>query len=158
MKKKNIYTAGILSLAMIGTFMMPVDAANTTVNYTEASDYVLNIPTTVTVQKSSVTTFKIGATSVNTNPSQKVVVKATGGITSGKVTLTRSGGTASTIQVTVSKTSGGTGITTSDSLAEFQDQSTTATSGGTIYFAAVGSANAGSYSGTITFTGSLANR
>lgn len=158
MKKKNILIASLLSLAMIGIFMVPVDAASTTVDYTEASDYVLSIPSTVTVQKNSVTSFKIGATSVNTNPSQKVVVKATGGISSGKVTLTRSGGTTSTIQVTVSKTSGGTGITTSDSLAEFQDQSTTAISGGTIYFAAVGNANAGSYTGTITFTGSLVSR
>lgn len=158
MKIKKIVASAMLSIAMMGAVLLPVSADNTTVNYTESSTYTLNIPSTVTVQKSSVTSFNIKASAVNTNPSQKVVVKATGGISSGKVTLTRSGGTASTIQVTVSKTSGGAGITTSDSLAEFQDQSTTATSGGTIYFAAVGSANAGSYTGTITFTGSLATR
>ena len=58
----------------------------------------------------------------------------------------------------MSKISGGTGITTSDTLAEFQDQSTTAINGGTIYFAAVGNADAGTYSGTMTFSISLVSR
>ena len=154
---KKIFS-GIFALAMIGMMISPVSADNTTVNYTEASDYTINIPATVTIEKNSIKELKITATKMNTNPEQKVVVKATGGVTNGKVTLTRATGSASTVSVTVSKISGGTGITTSDTLAEFQDQSTTAINGGTIYFAAVGNADAGTYSGTMTFSISLVSR
>ena len=81
---KKIFS-GIFALAMIGMMISPVSADNTTVNYTEASDYTINIPATVTIEKNSIKEFKITATKMNTNPEQKVVVKATGGVTNGKV-------------------------------------------------------------------------
>lgn len=150
--------AGLMSIAILGAITAPVYAETTTMNYSQSSSYTLSIPATVTLSTTQVATLQIGASAVNTTPTQKVQVKCTAGIdANGDATLTRTGG--GTTKVRISKTSGGTGISTSTVLAEFQDQSTTALSGGgTIYFSAVGSVNAGTYSGTVTFTGSLATR
>lgn len=154
--KKRI--AGLISLIVAGTMATSVHAETTTMNYSQTSTYTLSIPSTVMLSATQVQSLEIGASAVNTIPTQKVQVKCTAGIdTNGNATLTRTGG--GTTKVRISKTSGGTGINTSTVLAEFQDQSTTALSGGgTIYFSAVGNVNAGTYTGTVTFTGSLASR
>lgn len=154
--KKRI--AGLMSLLVVGAMTAPVQAETTTMNYSQTSTYTLSIPSTVTLSATQAQSLQIGASAVNTTPTQKVQVKCTAGIdASGDATLTRTGG--GTAKVRISKTSGGTGITTSTVFAEFQDQSTTALSGGgTIYFSAVGNVNAGTYSGTVTFTGSLTTR
>lgn len=147
---------GIVSAGLLTMMILLIQANDTAVSYSQSSSYVLSIPDTIELNSASSKSLAIGVQNVNTTPEQKVQVKASG-LTNGKVTLTRAS-KGDTIQVTVSKSENGSGISDTDVLAEFQDQSTTAVSGGTIWFAAVGNVPAGTYSGTITFTGSYANR
>lgn len=153
---KKVYI-GIFSMVVLGAMTLSVHAETTTLSYTQTSTYTLQIPSTLELKSATSESLTIGVSAINMTPSEKLQIKCTGGIdASGNTTLTRSGGGTTSVKVTT--TSGGTtGITTDTVLAQFENQSTIATAGGTIYFAPVGSVDAGNYSGAVVFTASTVN-
>ncbi len=148
-----------LTLSVMAVFFATVQwvkAEETEVTYSEDSSYTIEIPKKIEISKDSITVQELKATYVNLKSGERLKIRATGGVSDGKVTLKKAGGT-SEIQVIVSTGASATsGITVNTSLAEFINQSETPDSGGKIYFAAVNSGNsnvdAGSYKGTMTFT------
>lgn len=160
--KKTVKTS-VVGMMMAAALVAPVHANNTTagtmdVTYTEPNKYIVSIPSSVdlTNVKSTVITSK----DINIEPEKQVEVKISNGINAdGKVTLTREKGEPSDVtESTVSLTENGQAIAADAVVATFEGQNTTVTSGGTLYFSALPTdLAAGTWTGTITFSVSVAD-
>lgn len=161
--KKTVKTS-VVGMMMAAALVAPVHAADNTtegtmeVTYTEPNKYIVSIPSSVDLTKQSSST--ITSKEINIEPGKQVEVKISNGINAdGKVTLTREKAVAAdTTTSTVSLTENGQAIAANAVVATFEGQNTTVTSGGTLYFSALPTdLAAGTWTGTITFSVSVAD-
>lgn len=153
MKKRQLI-ARVMGIIILGAVMVtPVYAAEEMeVIYTEPNEYEISIPSSVTLQSEADTNTAITASKMNISPRSRVLVKVTGGINAGKVTLTRTDA-SDTTSSTVSLTPGGSGIDVNDTVAEFRNQTITPSYGGSLYFTGLESnLKAGTWGGKLVFT------
>lgn len=167
MRKKAI--TGLLGMMLAAQMMLPVSAAETekkqtTVKYQESNDWIVTIPAEVTLSASQGTECSITASKINIEPGKELQVSILSGISSGQVTLSRTNGTSadditSTVRLTENASGG---ISQNEVVAKFSGSAFTGTIrptyGGTLYFSSLGGdIKAGSYTGTITFSMSVAD-
>lgn len=156
---------------MAGMMFMPIHAeqtqtegneGNMTLKYTEGNHWVVTIPSEVSLSTGSDSESKITATEINIEPTKKLEVSVSSGISEGKATLSRTSGTAadnvtSIVSLTKNATSG---ISDNAVVAEFsgtkKDTTIFADKNGTLFFSKLsakdgGTVKAGEYTGKITF-------
>lgn len=153
-------------IMMAGMMMLPIQAEQTSgemnLKYTEGNHWKVTIPSEVSLSTTTATEQKITAKEINVEPTKKLEVSVSGGVSEGKATLTRKDGTLGNDDVisTVSLSSEGTGIADKEVVAEFsgtkKDTTILADKNGTLYFSKLtakdgGTVKAGEYTGKITF-------
>lgn len=163
---------------MAGMMFMPIHAeqtqtegneGNMTLKYTEGNHWVVTIPSEVSLSTGSDSESKITATEINIEPTKKLEVSVSSGISEGKATLSRTSGTAadnvtSIVSLTKNATSG---ISDNAVVAEFsgtqKDDVIKADTNGTLYFSKLtpttgDTVKAGTYTGQIMFKLETANK
>lgn len=156
--KKTVKTS-VVGMMMAAALVAPVhaaDVANSTgtmeVTYTEPNNYVISIPSSVTLKKGEEVSTSITATTMNIEPGFQVKVSINNGIDNGSVTLTREGESETTTSK-VSLTTGGTAIADKAIIATFEGQNTKVTSDGTLFFEGLSDdLKAGIWKGQIIFS------
>lgn len=166
MKRKQI-AAGVLSVFLLGTVIMPVhaeeqiDGRQTDVTYTQGSSWKVSIPKTILSQTEEVVQT-VSATAMNIRPDKKLQVTIKSPLISedgielfvgGRLTLMRSDGATTTSVVSTTENSGSR-ITQDTVIAEFENQSTAFANNttGKLYFSAVpANTKAGDYTGYILY-------
>lgn len=156
--KKTVKTSvvGMMMAAALAAPVHAADVANPTgtmdVTYTEPNNYVISIPSSVTLKKGEEVSTSITATTMNIEPSHEVQVSIKSGINNGGVTLTREGGSETTTSK-VSLTTGGDAIADKAIIATFEGQDTTVTNDGTLFFEGLSDGlKAGTWKGQIIFS------
>ncbi len=167
MTNRKHFTKGIAAILVAGIIAggaMTAYAEEGSTNVTfrkdaSTSTFTLNIPTTVVLKETEVVGASVGLHAINVTSAEKVQIKVKSGITNGEVTLTDTSDSSKNVTSTVSLTNGGAGIADDAVVAEFEGKSIVPTVGGSLYFSPVGAdADAGLYTGTITFEASIVNK
>ena len=160
---------------MAGMMFMPIHAenegtGNMTLKYTEGNHWTVTIPSEVSLSTGSDSESKITATEINIEPTKKLEVSISGGISEGKATLSRENGTLGKDDVTsiVSLDKDATsGISDNAVVAEFSDtkagDAIKADTNGTLYFGELtpttgDTVKAGEYTGHLTFNLGTVNK
>lgn len=170
MKQKKIFIAGVLSVFLLGTAIMPVHAEEKTtkVEYTQPNSWEVSIPST-TLSQTEETKQTVSATAMNIRPDKKlqVTIKAKDSQgddildDKGQVTLTRTDRKATTTSVVSTTEKSGNPITKDTVIAEFENQSTAFANDttGELYFSAVPTdTKAGDYTGSIVYVMETVNK
>lgn len=152
--------AGILAVGLTASAVVPAYATDEktgemVVSFNKGASYELNIPATLMLTDITGASKAIGVRSINLPTDKKLQIRVSGGIQGGKVTLKDTNDETNTCSSIVSLESGGTGIADNAVVAEFEGMSTTPTNGGKLYFSKLENVQAGFYSATIVFTGSV---
>lgn len=158
---KTKMIVGLTGVMMMG-MRLPIHAEVTNsipVTYTEANTYTITIPQDVTLRTDQSVRTTISASKMNMEPTKKINVSISSGISNGGITLTRKNALDTTTS-TVSLSNGGKGIVDDAVVATFTDQNTTAEHGtGTLYFSSLPTTlNAGTWTGSIVFKIETVNR
>jgi len=141
-----------LAVMLVAALAAPALAEETQVIYTKSSTYTVSIPAAVDLSDGAASA-SITATAMNLAPKKQLAVTVVSGISEGKVTLTDADDSTVTAESTVSLTEGGEGIADNAVVAVFRGTDTAVFENGTLFFSALPEEQqAGTYSGTITFS------
>lgn len=166
--KKTIIKVSTYCLMIIGMMFMSIHAeepqtsGKMELNYTEGNHWVVTIPSEVSLSTGSDSKSMITATEINIEPTKKLEVSVSDGISEGKATLSRKNGKdGDNVTSIVSLEEGATiGISDNAVVAEFsgtqKDDPIKADTDGILYFSKLTATNgdtvkAGEYTGKITF-------